>query len=264
MLADSFAKITHAWARQRLLPAMQAGKTIGQLGGLPSQQTLTGIQILRVHGKVCKTAKLSTCVLFLDLRSAFHHLLRELVFLHSDGLSESDLRSIFDDNHFDIERLMTRLQEINARSLADPHVPPGLRQFLHDLHHQTWFRLQGDDAHSPGQCTYTRRGWRPGSPIADIAFNKMMSGLLQDLQSELLNMDEYTQGCELLGVYTPPIAWVDDVAIPLATTSPSALIPLVKQVLPAYRPFLVLRSWSDLEFGPRQNRSSHQFSWTWI
>ena len=231
LLADSFAKITHAWARQRLLPAMQAGKTIGQLGGLPSQQTLTGIQILRVHGKVCKTAKLSTCVLFLDLRSAFHHLLRELVFLHPDGLRESDLRCIFDDNHFDIERLLTRLQEINASSLADPHVPPGLRQFLHDIHHQTWFQLQGSDAHSPSQCTHTRRGSRPGSPIADIAFNKMMSGLLQDLQSESMHMDEYTQGCELLGVYTPPIAWVDDVAIPLATTSPSALIPLVKQVL---------------------------------
>ena len=210
---------------------MQAGKTIGQLGGLPSQQTLTGIQILRVHGKVCQAAKMSTCTLFLDLRSAFHHLLRELVFLHSGGLVESELREIFDDNHFDIDRLLIRLHEINEQSLQDPHVPPGFRQFLHDIHHQTWFQLQDPDAQQHGQCTYTRRGSRPGSPIADIAFNKMMSGLLRGLQSEMMLMDEYVKGCETLGIYTAPIAWVDDVAIPLATTSPSTLIPLVKQVL---------------------------------
>ena len=144
---------------------------------------------------------------------------------------ESGLSDIFDVNHFDIALLLTRLQEVNEQSLQDPHVPPGLKHFLHDIHHQTWFQLQDSDAQQHGQCTYTRRGSRPGSPIADIAFNKMMSGLLQELQSEMMLMDEYVTRCETLGVYTPPIAWVDDVAIPLATTSPSALLPLVKQVL---------------------------------
>lgn len=47
LLSNTFAKITHAWARRRLLPTLIGRKTIGQLGGLPSQQTGMGIQAVR-------------------------------------------------------------------------------------------------------------------------------------------------------------------------------------------------------------------------
>ena len=61
LLTDSFSKITHAWSRRKLLPTLQARKTIGQLGGLPAQQTLSGIQVLRAHGKACKSKSISSC-----------------------------------------------------------------------------------------------------------------------------------------------------------------------------------------------------------
>ena len=179
LLSDSFAKITHAWTRQKLLPTLQARRTIGQLGGLPSQQTLTGIQILRLHGSVSHAAQLSTCTIFLDLRSAFHHLLRELVFLTSDGLTERDLEQIFHQDDFDIPALATKIATLTATHRDD--IPPGLQRFLHDIHHQTWFQLRdASDLHS-GTCTHTRRGSRPKSPLADIAFNLLMAELLQDL-----------------------------------------------------------------------------------
>ena len=228
LLSDSFAKIAHAWTRQKLLPTLQARRTIGQLGGLPSQQTLTGIQILRLHGSVSKAAQLSTCTIFLDLRSAFHHLLRELVFLTSDGLTERDLEQIFHQDDFDIPALATKIAELTSTNRDD--IPPGLQRFLHDIHHQTWFQLrEASDLHS-GKCTQTRRGSRPGSPLADIAFNLLMAELLQDLHEALLDNDHYVEGSNALGVTVPPVAWMDDVAIPLTTTTPEALVPLVQQV----------------------------------
>ena len=239
LLADSFAKVTHAWTRQKLLPIMLEHKTIGQLGGLPSQQTLTGIQILKLHGSVSKAARLSTCTLFLDLKAAFHHLLRELVFLTSDGMTPEELAQTLDSQDFDIQAIVAKIEALHSEARAA--IPPGLRQFLHDIHHQTWFQLRDDHEQAHDQRTQTRRGSRPGSPLADIAFNMMMSGLLQDLQAFLMSNDQFIAGCEVLGITIPPIAWMDDVAIPLTTTTPEALVPLVQQVLAAVHGFFRVR-----------------------
>ena len=43
LLADCFGKVLHAWARQRLLPTLIHRRASGQIGGLPSQQTVTAI-----------------------------------------------------------------------------------------------------------------------------------------------------------------------------------------------------------------------------
>ena len=229
LLTDAYAKITHAWTRMKLLPTLQERRTIGQLGGLPAQQTLTGIQVLRVHGKVCKAAKLSSCTLFLDLRSAFHHLLRELVFVKSDGLQPEDLATVFDPNHFDLDNLFCQTQKLKADERND--LAPGLKQFLHDIHHQTWFQFRGAACSQDPSCTHTRRGSRPGSPLADIAFNLMLADFLRTLQKALLDLPSFSAGCNALGVHTPPIAWMDDIAIPIATVTPDELVPLTKQVL---------------------------------
>eukprot|EP00435_Cladocopium_sp_Y103_P038877 s1387_g10.t1 len=231
LLADSYAKITHAWARQKLLPVLQQRRTLGQLGGLPSQQTVTGIHILRLHAKLGQIGHLTTSVLFLDLKSAFHHMLRELIFTTTSGLTQEELLYIFDSNHFDISELARRLDRFCQQDAPD--IPPGLRRLLHDVHKHTWFTLRDYDSLGlpSSSCTHTRRGTRPGSPIADIGFNLLMADLLTELNQSLLTIDAYCEGCEQLGMYVPPIAWMDDVAIPLTTTTPAAMIPLLQQVL---------------------------------
>ena len=81
VLLDVYGKKFHAWLRQRLVPVLQHRKTAGQLGGLPCEQTLTGSHLLRVHGQVARALKISSAVVFVDVRAAFHHMLRELIFL---------------------------------------------------------------------------------------------------------------------------------------------------------------------------------------
>ena len=56
LLADSFAKSDTRMDPPEAPPGdARAQKTIGQLGGLPSQQTLTGIQILKLHSSVLQS-----------------------------------------------------------------------------------------------------------------------------------------------------------------------------------------------------------------
>eukprot|EP00435_Cladocopium_sp_Y103_P062615 s141_g24.t1 len=207
-------------------------------------------------GHLCKAAQLTTSVLFLDLRSAFHHMLRELIFTTTAGLTQQELLTIFDSNHFDIEALSHKLDMLCASDVRD--MPPGLRQLLHDVHQHTWFQLR-DPAAQDHQCTHTRRGTRPGSPIADIGFNLLMADLLQDLHQDLLSLDSYVEGSDPMGIYVPPIAWMDDVAIPLTTTTPAAMVPLLQQ---AARIFIhwIEHDFSDLQ--AMQDIDIHQLAET--
>ena len=41
----------------------------------------------------------------------------------------------------------------------------------------------------------------------------------------------YLRGCDKLGIQTPPISWVDDLAIPLATESPEQMPSLMEDVV---------------------------------
>eukprot|EP00435_Cladocopium_sp_Y103_P061710 s753_g23.t1 len=70
LLANVYGTVLHAWARQRLLPTLIGRRAPGQIGGLLSQQTSTAmIQLLKLHGRQGRAKKLSTAVIFVDLRS---------------------------------------------------------------------------------------------------------------------------------------------------------------------------------------------------
>jgi len=225
LLADVFGKILHAWARKRLLPTLVARRAPGQIGGLPSQQTITAVQLLRLHGKIGRACRLSTAAIFVDLRAAFHHMLREFIFTVREPTTQATLQRIFDPNEFDLPQLSQELQEVCAQAPHD--IPEALRAFLHDIHKDTWFKLE---ATSPSS-TVTERGTRPGSPMADLGFNLLMSKMMWQIGDKLEGLPAYTQGCQAMGVTIPPLSWVDDLAVPLAVTDPSLLLPAVRDVV---------------------------------
>ena len=231
ILADSFPKVAHAWTRSRLLPTLQQRRTIGQLGGLPSQQTITAAQLVRLHSQIGQSKSLSTATLFLDLRSAFHHMLRELIFGTCNNLLKSTLSQFLDEDEFDIEQLHQNLDELCHRQVDD--IPVGLRRFLHDIHQHTWFCLHGSTQSERGLCTATQRGTRPGSPLADIGFNLMLTDMMKELHEALLESEDFRQGAEAIGTFVPPVAWMDDIAVSLATTTPQQLVPLIQITIAA-------------------------------
>ena len=132
LLADVFGKVLHAWARKRLLPTLLQRRAPGQIGGLPSQQTITAIQLLRMHGKLGRARRLSTAAIFVDLKAAFHHMLREFIFTIREPVTQAKLQRIFDPNEFDLQQLARELQE--ACETMSEDIPVALRTFLHDIH----------------------------------------------------------------------------------------------------------------------------------
>ena len=66
---------------------------------------MTGIQIIHLHSIVGQLKKISTATLFIDLRSAFHHMIREFIFATHNTLLRSTLSQCLDEKDFDIEKL---------------------------------------------------------------------------------------------------------------------------------------------------------------
>ena len=55
-----------------------------------------------------------------------------------------------------------------------------------------------------------------------------MSKIVQIAHDELSACQEYLKGQDALGATAPPVTWVDDLAIPLATADAVDLIPLIQ------------------------------------
>ena len=60
-----------------------------------------------------------------------------------------------------------------------------------------------------------------------------MASLLTDIHSVLLKSDAYVEGSHAMGSFTPPFAWMDDVAISLATVHATQLAPLIQDTMMA-------------------------------
>ena len=223
MLLDSLAKAFHALVRQSLLKWMTPRRLPCQLGGFSAQQTLYATQLLRSVTRIHQRHGLSSGVLFVDVRAAFHSLLREMAF---GGQSEfpTPLKLQLLQEGFDIEQLQAGI-DIESSEFTTT-APPVLRRLAQETHSCTWFTLSQHD------CSYqTHRGSRPGSPLADLAYNVMMRNALLQLTQELEEEPALHQAHQIVGFRCPPLAWVDDVAIPFATAHAQQLDEAVLKVL---------------------------------
>ena len=151
----------------------------------------------------------STGVVFLDLATAFHKLIRELV---SGCVIETDLLDV-------LTELVTQgfsQDEIQAARelppvLASLGVPPFLVQMLQEVHSVTWFSL------GPLKATsVTRKGTRPGSPLADLVFHILMHDLLGEFQQWTTTQKDFQAVLEHMGLTNDVVTWSDDVAVPWA------------------------------------------------
>ena len=138
----------------------------GQLGSFTNQMVQFGFHAVNTWTRTLGAQGLSTAVLYLDIKSAFHHLIREF----AQGVSNqcdfdhilSDLQAARQplDAAFHGQRFVGALESMGC----DPHVI----QLLRDIHTDTWLTL------SQAEWIRTKRGTRPGSPLADAIFHVAM------------------------------------------------------------------------------------------
>ena len=223
LLLPSVGKRTHAILRTQIMAKLAPVRAPGQLGGFPGQQVTYGSHALRTFGTLCDNAGLSCAILFLDLASAFHHLVRESVVGAWDG------------RH--LEPVFAALQQSgHARSnfqcfaklpglLSDIGIAEPIVRLLRDIHIGTWCTIHDR------WMLRTHRGTRPGSPLADIIFHALMVRVAQSIDDWIHSHSDFMALLKELDVEVPTILWADDIAVPLATRKAPDLIPFLQAAL---------------------------------
>ena len=202
---------------------LTAVRAPGQLGGFPGQQVIYGSHAIRTSGALCDNAGLSCAVLFLDLASAFHHLIRESVVGAWDGSHLEPVLAVLQQsghaasNFQCFARLPGLLSKIG---IAEPIV-----RLLRDIHIGTWCRIH------ERWLLRTHRGTRPGSPLADIIFHALMVRVAQSIDEWIGLQDDFVSFMHELDVAVPTILWDDDIAVALATRKAADLVPFLQEAL---------------------------------
>jgi len=223
MLIDVLGKLAHSLLHTRFLPALIKWKAPLQMGGFPTCSTVFATHYLRSFHAKTRDRKLASAVLFLDVKSAFHSMIRQVLFGPAQTLPPH-LRTILRDAGCDPDALCQMFEQTSSSFHAD--VAEADRRLLQDAHLSTWFGFPGTD-----DAFCTARGSRPGSPLADIVFNAMMTHVLRDLHCKLEAHPTLQHGFHELGMIAPPVAWVDDVAVPVVVASCNLLETTLAEVV---------------------------------
>jgi len=224
MLIDCLGKLVHSHLRRQFAPQLCALRHPLQLGGFARCSTLFATQYVRSFTIMAHEMNLSSAVLFIDIRSAFHSMIRAFAFDINKDLHPK-LAQVLRESGLDIDVIQ---QQLRSTRPFDSMVPPVVARLLQDSHCHTWFTLG-----QSGHVHQTERGSRPGSPLADVAFNALMTHVLKELQHCFDHHSPLQNAFARLGMRAAPVAWVDDLAIPVVSLTAAALTDLAVWALNA-------------------------------
>ena len=142
-------------------------------------------------------ARMPSAILYVDLRSAFHSLVRELVLGAGLG-GPTDLRALqktLDQEGFEDE-IIDKITQTHGI------LPDGiLKALMRELHGFTWSTIQGKGVR-------TARGSRPGSPLADALFHCLMSPIVKQIEEQIATRERHVMPCSVrLFRWCGPTTW---------------------------------------------------------
>ena len=205
MLLSVFARRAHSLIREPLMQELEKDKQMGQIGGFRNQSPQYGTHLIRTLQKVAKMKGWCSAVLFLDLQTAFHSLLRELTLgtNRTNPKAKEEILKSLEKIQVDTEAIKSKMEEeIYLETLG---VSRRLLKQLQDIGQENWVILYGHQMQ-------TMKGTRPGSPLADAVFHTGMAEVQKELNMKLQE-EEINKKFLELGVTNCPVTWADDVAI---------------------------------------------------
>jgi hypothetical protein len=222
LLLPTLAKRTHAILRARLMAQTSHRRDPAQMGGFAGQQVAFGSHLIRALSNVFAAQGWSSAVIFVDLATAFHHLVRQLVVgTGADDEVRTVLASLSQSHSAqEAGELGSNLIGI----LESMNIDPLLLRLLRDVHLGTWYSLTGVT------LTQTHRGTRPGSPLADAVFHILMGDIAGSLRKWINQQTEYVELLARLDIDPMMVIWSDDLAIPWATSTAEALPPAIEKL----------------------------------
>ena len=187
LLLGSFAKRIHSIMRASLMTTLAPHRAEGQLGGFANQMVQFGFHSVISWTHVLEAQGLSTAVLYLDLTSAFHHLIREFVL---GVTNEDDFLQIIADLHaagHPIDAFQRGQQLIGA--LSSFGCDQRILSILQDIHSSGYMvhsiqirssphKNRGLDRGPPSQTPYSMRPWRKSSQRSAAGLNRMRRSVL--------------------------------------------------------------------------------------
>ena len=230
MLLTSCGKLYHAMLRKMLIGWTTSMKVPAQMGGFQGQQTSFATHLLRTFCSLAVGAQMSIGVLFFDVKAAFHNMLREHAF--GGSMLPARLCEVLTDAGLEVSQLCSDIATHSTRFATMPNAV--LQRAVRDAHNFTWYVVDG---HS--ECHQTHRGSRPGSPLADIAYNITMMNVLNDILPFLHQCGPMNAAAAHLPVRSPLVTWVDDLAIPVPVLHASELDDQIIAVLGEVRRILM-------------------------
>ena len=223
LLLPTLAKGMHALLRKRIMALLHHQRLPGQLGGFAQQEVLFGSHTLRVLGRTAQAHHFSIGVLFVDLSTAFHSLIREMVV----GIGDPDeLCFVLQALRWstDAQQRLNLGRELPCL-MAQLGAPPYLVRLLQNVHDSTWTTINGQD------FIRTHRGTRPGSPIADAIFHYIMFDFSMNLKAYLDEAGHTSFVSTRMQMETDMIIWSDDLAVPIVTETAVELLPALLRLL---------------------------------
>ena len=176
-------------------------------------------------------SKLSTALLFVDVKSAYYRVIRQLA--SNLTCSDADIAKVM--RHFDLEPdamhdLLEEIKEQSALNEAGADIHQEL--LLEELLQNTWFTTC-----SRRHVTESLAGTRPGDGLADVVFSFVFHRLLKRVHQELQEIHQWDQAihCEEVNIAREPptsqgippmveVVWADDLAFALnAPTAEEAI-----------------------------------------
>ena len=147
-----------------------------QLAGFAKRYTLFATVYVRAVTQLAAQRVVSSAVIFVDIKSAFHSMIREIVFGGSTMLHPK-LQHVLEAAGLDADALSGRVASASDPTL--PKLPCPVRRLICDAHQCTWFTLGAS-----GEV----QGSRPGSPLADVAFNSLMALVMREMLASAIRI----------------------------------------------------------------------------
>ena len=179
LISNHASKVAHNAVRPCYMATLESSMLPMQLGGRPRKSVQQAAHILRLFMSTCRSNGQSCGVIFLDIKTAYYQVIREVV-------AKNDQPSTF------IDDIVQRFQlPVEATAKLRHHIDAdaasrqmGLSNYLEhllaELHSSTWFTVEGSD-----RITETRLGTRPGSCFADVLFNLLCAKILHLVHDQL-------------------------------------------------------------------------------
>ncbi|CAE7830408.1 Pol [Symbiodinium sp. CCMP2592] len=179
------------------------------------------------HVRRCHQKKLNYAILFLDTKSAYYSIARELVV--GDICLDQTVIKVLQRFNLGPEDLRELMEVISGGGvMQQAGVEPALRQVIRDLHYQTWFTPRFADG---SRACRTYAGSRPGESFADTVFAWIYSKILCSIYEAAAAEDlafalpydaatgAFGNGREGVEEQSWDATWADDSAFPTAATT---------------------------------------------